>query len=576
MRASERIAQLADAGSFRETDRWVAAADPLRFADQKPYEERLRLAREKTGLRDAVITGECRIGGYPAVLAVLDFEFMGGSMGSVVGEKIARAFERATRERVPIVTVSTSGGARMQEGMISLMQMAKTAAAAARLRERGVPFISVLTDPTTGGILASYASLGDIILAEPGALVGFAGPRVVEQTMGEPLPPGSQRAEFLLEHGLIDCVVEPARLKQVLVNLLSCLANEVRLELSEVRREVHPPHVPEPGWEAVKLARRPDRPTSLDYLERIFTDFVPLHGDRQFGEDPALVAGFAKLAGRSVMLIGQERGHQDPARRGGRMLPEGYRKAQRVMRLAEKFRLPLISLIDTPGALPTLEAEKRGLALSLATSLSLMSELQAPTVAVVIGEGGSGGALALALADRLLMQENAVFSVIAPEGAAAILYRDASRAEDLAERLKLTSHDLLRLGIIDSIIPEPPGGAHLDPAVAARELRDALVREIHELDQVPLKKLLRRRYRRYRAIGEYSSVFVEMVREEARELASGVGELASGAADRLEGRWRAARGRLAREQQDSGGASAPEEFGEDRDEVGGDEAGQGG
>jgi acyl-CoA carboxylase subunit beta len=504
------------------------------------------------------------MGGYRAVLAVLDFEFMGGSMGSVVGEKIARAFERAGRERVPIVTVSTSGGARMQEGMISLMQMAKTAAAAARLGDRGVPFISILTDPTTGGIYASFASLGDVILAEPGSLIGFAGPRVVEQTMGGPLPPGSHRAESLLRYGMIDCLVEPRSLKGVLIRLLSCLADEVRFDLSQVRGETHPPHDVERSWDLLQLARRPDRPTTLRYLESVFSDFVPLHGDRHYGDDPALVAGFAKLDGRSVMFMGQERGPGDESRRGGRMLPEGYRKAQRVMRLAEKFHLPLISLVDTPGALPTFEAERRGLAGSLAACLALMSEIETPSVAAVIGEGGSGGALALALADRLLIQENAVFSVIAPEGAAAILYRDASRAEDLAERLKLTSHDLLRLGLVDSIIPEPPGGAHLDPDWAARELRDALVREVYELEQVPLKKLVRRRYRRYRAIGEYSSVFKEMLVEETRELAAGVGGLAGGALDLLgrgvgEG-WRAARRGLGRETPaagQAGGAPPP-------------------
>jgi acetyl-CoA carboxylase carboxyl transferase subunit beta len=482
------------------------------------------------------------------VLAVLDFEFMGGSMGSVVGEKIARAFERAARQRTAIVTISTSGGARMQEGMISLMQMAKTAAAAARLSRRGVPFISVLTDPTTGGIYASYASLGDVMLAERGALIGFAGPRVVEQTLGEPLPPGSHKAESLLDQGMVDCLIEPHELKEVLLRLLSCLSDEVRLELSQVRKEIHPDHGTDKSWDLVRLARRNDRPTSLAYLERIFSDFVPLHGDRLYGDDPALIAGFAKIDGRSLLFLGQERDPADPRRRGGRMLPEGYRKALRVMRLAEKFRLPLVVLIHTPGALPTWEAERRGLAGSMAACLAAMSELATPTLAAVIGEGGSGGALALALADKLLIQENAVFSVIAPEGAAAILYRDASQAPRLADSLKLTSHELLRLGLVDAVVPEPIGGAHLDPAAAARELKDALVRQLYELQDVPVKKLVRARYRRYRSIGEYSSVFRQMVLEEAGELAAGAGGLAAEAAELLGGGLRAARERLARPQ----------------------------
>lgn len=547
MKARERIERLVDAGSFKETDRYVSAADPLHFADAKPYAERLRSARKKTGLRDAVVTGQCRIGGYPAILAVLDFEFMGGSMGSVVGEKIARAFERATREDTPIVTVATSGGARMQEGMISLMQMAKTASAATRLRERGVPFVSVLSDPTTGGIYASFANLGDVILAEPGALIGFAGPRVVEQTMGEPLPPGSHTAEFLLEHGMIDAVVAPDRLRSVLTSLLSCLADEYRPELTdEVREEQAAPSAAPHSWELVQLARREDRPTSLDYIGRVFDDFVELHGDRLYGDDPALVMGFAKLAGRSVVVMGQERGHGEEFRRGGRMMPEGYRKAQRAMRLAEKFRLPLVSLIDTPGAMPTYEAEQRGIAMSLATCLSLMSDLHTATVAVVIGEGGSGGALALGACDRILMQENSIYSVISPEGAAAILYRDSSRAEDISDQLKLTPHDLLELRIVDAVVPEPEGGAHTDPEGAARELRDALVREVTALGNVPLKKLIRHRYARYRAVGVYSSVLKEMMLEEARDITGGV-------ADLFQEGWRAARGRFAR------GEASPED-----------------
>jgi acetyl-CoA carboxylase carboxyl transferase subunit beta len=548
MRARERIAQLADTGSFNETDRWFSPADPLHFHDLKPYEERLRLARAKTGLRDAVVTGECRIGGYPAVLAVLDFEFMGGSMGSVVGEKVARAFERAYRRRVPVVTISTSGGARMQEGMLSLMQMAKTAAAAARLRQRGVPFISVLTDPTMGGIYASFASLGDVILAEPGARIAFAGPRVVEQTVGPSEDGDYGRAEELLRDGLVDCLVSPHALKPLLIRLLSCLADEVRFEVTAVRGEAHAPHPEERGWDILQRARRADRPTTLTYLQSIFTDFVPLSGDRMSGDDPALVAGFAKLDGRSVVLLGQERGPDDPRRRGGRMLPEGYRKALRAMKLAEKFSLPLVTLIDTPGSLAIPEAERRGLAGSLAACLAFMSEIRTPTVAAVIGEGGSGGALALALADRLLVQENGVFSVIGPEGAAAILYRDASRAEDLTESLKLTSHDLLRLGLIDDIVPEPPGGAHLAPEQAAAELRDALVRHIYELDQLPLRRLVRRRYRRYRAIGEYSSVFREMVLEEV-----GQG-------------WRAARDLVRRRGQSEAGQSHLSGLGGSQDE----------
>jgi acetyl-CoA carboxylase carboxyl transferase subunit beta len=212
--ALARIQLLADAKSFSETDADMVSSDPLGFVDSKPYPARIAAAQAKSGHKDAVLTGDARISGIPVVLAVMDFDFMGGSMGSVVGEKLTRAAERAFTERKPLVIVSASGGARMQEGTIALMQLAKTVAAVARLDEAAIPFISVLTDPTTGGVLASFASLGDLVLAEPGALIGFSGARVTSGTIGEKLPKGFQRSEFLLDHGFVDQVVPRSQLKE--------------------------------------------------------------------------------------------------------------------------------------------------------------------------------------------------------------------------------------------------------------------------------------------------------------------------------------------------------------------------
>lgn len=296
--AEERIRLLVDPGSFEEFNRHLVSMDPLVFSDRLPYRKRILQAREETGLREAVITGIGRIRGHEVVLAVLDFRFLGGSMGSVVGEKITLAFERAAERRLPIVTVSASGGARMQEGVLSLVQMAKTTAAAKRAHDSSVPFISVLTHPTTGGIYASFANQGDIILAEPGALIGFAGPRVVKETAGhEPLR--SHSAEFLFEHGFVDQIVDRRRLRDTIGLILRLVRAESELVSRPViRRAVSDDAPVRRAWEVVQLARHPERPTTLDLIRRISPQFVELHGDRLYGDDPAIVGESERLLGR--------------------------------------------------------------------------------------------------------------------------------------------------------------------------------------------------------------------------------------------------------------------------------------
>ncbi|MBV9169900.1 MAG: acetyl-CoA carboxylase carboxyl transferase subunit beta, partial [Chloroflexi bacterium] len=394
--ASERIDLLADPDSFRASNPTLVSVDPLLFTDRISYRDRLERARRETDLNEAVVTGTARINGRECVLAVFDFRFMGGSMGSVVGEKVALALEQAAERRVPFIAIVASGGARMQEGMLSLVQMGKTAAAAMRLHQAGVPSITVLTNPTTGGVYASFASQGDFLFAEPGALIGFAGPRVIEQLTGEPPPAGTHTAEFLLEHGQVDAVVDRARLRGVLATLLQLLQNRGHSEARAGNVPYRPPAAQPPSaWQEVLLARRDDRPTSVDYIRRLTPQFIELHGDRVFGDDAAVIAGIGDLAGITVFAIGQERGHGDPARSGGHVRPEGFRKAARIMRLAAELRVPLVTLIDTPGAHLDYDSESRGLAGALSSCLANMSVLPVPVVSVVIGEGGSGPALAL-------------------------------------------------------------------------------------------------------------------------------------------------------------------------------------
>jgi acetyl-CoA carboxylase carboxyl transferase beta subunit/acetyl-CoA carboxylase carboxyl transferase alpha subunit len=515
MPSGARIATLADEGTFRELDRELVSVDPLEFADLRSYRARLQEARKETGVREAVTTGVCRIGGQRAVLVVFDFAFLGGTMGSVVGEKIAHAFEEAIQRRLPLVSVAASGGARVQEGMFSLMQMAKVAAAASMHDRQGLAFVSVLTDPTFGGVTASFASLGDVLVAEPGAQIGFVGPRVIEQTTGVAPPKDSHRAETLLKAGLIDLVVS----RKDLFAVIAYLINHLRKQKSaQTVAQDLPPTVKRrrlQAWQEVVLARNTGRPSARYYIAHATTRFLELHGDRWSGDDPAIVGGLGQLNGQTVIMVGHDRGgtpEEKAASHDGKAYSEGYRKSLRLMRLAAKFRIPVVTLVDCPNAQSSYESEHRGIAHALARNLATMANLPTPIVSVIIGEGGSGGALALGVADRVLMLEHAIYSVISPEGAAAILYRDAGRAEVVSEVLKLTARDLHSLGIIDTVVPEPEGGAHLDPAATAEALKRHVLDALRAFSDVPTRQLLDNRYKKYRHIGQGGTFWREKVR----------------------------------------------------------------
>jgi acyl-CoA carboxylase subunit beta len=485
---------MVDRGTFQETERHMSSGNPIGFSDGiSTYEKQLAAARTATGLLDAVLTGRARILGRKVVLVVFDFRFLGGSMGTVAGEKVARAFDLAGRERVPAIVVTSSGGARIQEGMVALFQMAKTALCAAQLREQGVPLITVMSDPTMGGVLASFASLGDVILAEPRSRVSFVGPRVHQKAIGDAAPPGS--AEFALEHGNIDAIVERQQLRPVLGQLAAVLHRPPAGSTGRSRAPEPQEHVgvERPVWETVELARHPDRPTGRNLAHRVFADFFELHGDRVGSEDDSVMAGIGWLAGRVVVVVAQDR-HSANA---GRTQASGYRKAQRAFTLAERFALPLVTLVDTPGAATDTEAEASGITGAVAESLARLGRLRTVVVNVVVGEGGSGGALALSTGDRLLMMENAIFSVIGPEAASTILYRNADHAQELAARLKLTAADLHKLRLVDRIVPEQPAG-HEAPDVMAAVLRQALIDEVGYLASASIKSLLARREAKFR------------------------------------------------------------------------------
>lgn len=413
----------------------------------------------------------------------------------------------------------------MQEGILSLMQMAKTAAALRRHSDAGLLYVPVLTEPTMGGVTASFAMLGDLVLAEPGARIGFAGPRVIEQTIGETLPAGFQRAEFLLEHGFIDRILYREEAKQVLEEILRVHADNRRFpesaehseELSEDRQKKRikgsdrAAAGKEKGhlfaaadveaWARVCRSRDRKRPTALDYIEGMFESFTELHGDRLFGEDPAVVGGLAWFRGIPVTVIGQQKGRstkENVKRNFGMPSPEGYRKTKRLMEQAEKFGRPVICFVDTPGAFCGIGAEERGQGAAIAENLKTLAGLKVPVLSIVIGEGGSGGALALAQANEVWILENAVYSILSPEGFASIVWKDSGRAAEAAGLMKLTAGELYEQGIVDRVIPENAPADRADCQELYRTMEEEIGQFLNRFGDLTPEELCEQRYRRFR------------------------------------------------------------------------------
>lgn len=520
--ARTRLEQLADPDSIQLVEVPTGAVpDVLGFIDTMPYPQRLAEARAKTGMDGAVLVARARIKGAPVVLAVMDFRFLGGSLGAVAGDAICRAGAAALADRVPLMVVTASGGARMQEGAISLMQMAKTSSVWAELDEAGLLTVSLITDPTFGGVAASFASLSDVIIGEKGARLGFAGRRVIEQTIRQQLPADFQTVEFMLKRGFVDLVVARESLRDVLGRVLRFGRGSESSHVVDGREavegrdveslDVEDPIVREPRlladqepWRQVRRARDLTRPTTLDYISLALDDFQELHGDRLSGECSAIVAGIAHLDGRPVVVIGHQKGHtagELADRSFGMPSPAGYRKAARMMRLAAKLGIPVLTLVDTPGAYPGAAAEEQGQASAIAENLRLMASLPVPVVTVVTGEGGSGGALGIAVANRVLIWEHGVYSVISPEGCASILWGDPGKSATAAAALGLGSRELLRLGVVDGVLPEPEGGTGADPISAAELLRASWRISLAQLSSLSPAELIADRRRRFARFG---------------------------------------------------------------------------
>ena len=524
--ARERIELLADRGTFKESHKYLSSVAPLSFAHRGRYGQLLTQDQNRTGLTEAAVTGRCKIDGTDVVLIVLDFSFMGGTMGSVVGEKVATALETAAKGDVPVVAVVSGGGVRVQEGVLSLMQMAKTVTAANRLRDEGAPFIVVLANPSTGQAYASFANLADVILAEPKSLIGLSPLRTLRETSNIPLPLDAHTAEAHVGHGLLDNVVDREALQGRLSTLLQILKGEKKdkskgkkAQRSDLVKAADEECAPVEPWAALAAVRHSERPPATTYFRQMLDPFIELRGDRLSSDDRSVVAGVGYLAGQPVAVIGQQR---RPLLEGERyhVYPDGLRKAQRVIGLASRFKLPLITLVDTQGADPGLEAEEQGIGNAIARTLSAMLDVPTPIVSVIIGEGGSEGALALGLADRILMQQYAVYSPISMNHNLAGAFHEPLLDREAADALMLTAQDCVDLGIADQVIPEPEGGSHLDPRAAGTALQGAILRELNKLVKTSQGRLMKRRYGKFRRMGEASEYSQEAMTREVELLMS--------------------------------------------------------
>ncbi|ORB72552.1 carboxyl transferase domain-containing protein [Mycobacterium scrofulaceum] len=477
-------AQLRDAvldeGSFTRWD-----SEPLAVPVSAAYARELADARAATGLDESVLTGEGRILGRRVAVVVCEFGFLGGSIGVAAAERITAAVQRATAEGLPLLASPSSGGTRMQEGTVAFLQMVKIAAAVRLHKQAHLPYLVYLRNPTTGGVFASWGSLGHVTLAEPGALIGFLGPRVYQLLYSEPFPEGVQTAENLQRHGVIDGVVPVAELRGMLDRALTVIADP-----PEALPPAPPPEpTPDvPAWDSVVASRRPDRPGVGLLLRHGATDRVLLSGSA------TTLLALARLAGQPAVVLGQQRVT------GGVMGPASLREARRGMALAAELRLPLVLVIDTAGPALSAEAEQGGLAGQIAQCLAELVTLDTPTVSVLLGQGSGGPALAMVPADRVLCALHGWLAPLPPEGASAIVFRDTAHAAELAAAQGIRSLDLLSSGIVDAIVPERPDAAD-EPVEFCQRLSRAIAAEVDALRALPAGERLSARLRRYRRIG---------------------------------------------------------------------------
>ncbi|MGW0197111.1 carboxyl transferase domain-containing protein [Nonomuraea sp. NPDC003201] len=485
------IETILDRGSWKSWD--APPADPAQPGS--PYADELAAARAKSGYDESVITGEGLLGGRRVVVVACEFSFMAGSIGVAAAERFTAAVERATRERLPVLAAPASGGTRMQEGALAFVQMVKITTAIQLHRSEGLPYLVYLRHPTTGGVFASWGSLGHVTAAEPGALIGFMGPRVFESLHGYPFPEGVQVAENLHRKGLIDAVVPAEEAREIAIRALGVLADD----RSGVEAGTPPEEDLRPveAWEAITRSRRDDRPGVRTLLKLAATDVTPLSGSGEGENEPGLLLALARFGTAPAVVLGQDRRVQ---RTNSPLGPAGLRVARRGMRLAAELGLPLITVVDTAGADLSKAAEEGGLAAEIARCLAELVMLDAPTVCLLLGEGAGGAALALLPADRVLCAQHAWLSPLPPEGASAILYRSVDFAPEIAQAQHIRATDLRRDGIVDRVVPEMPDAAY-EPRQFCERVGRALEYEIARLLELSPADRFAARRARFRNLG---------------------------------------------------------------------------
>ncbi|MFE3289682.1 carboxyl transferase domain-containing protein [Rhodococcus sp. NPDC059234] len=483
-------------GLVLDADSYVSWDRPPIEVDAGPaYRTDLDAAKAKTGLDESVITGEGTVRGRRVAVIACEFGFLAGSIGVAAAERIVSAVERATAEGLPLLASPTSGGTRMQEGTVAFVQMVKIAAAITVHKAAHLPYLVYLRNPTTGGVFASWGSLGHVTVAEPGALVGFLGPRVYQALYGEKFPDGVQTAENLYAKGVIDGVVEPKWLRHLLHRALRVMTGEADAWVDEHPEPAEIPDVP--AWQSVMLSRRADRPGIRQLLRYAATEQVPLSGTGQGEADKTVLVSLARFRGAPCVLFGQDRSGQSAQHTMG---PGALREARRAMKLAQELGIPLVLVIDTLGASLSKEAEERGLAPEIARCLADLVTLDTATVSVLLGQGTGGGALALLPADRVLCAQNGWLAPLPPEGASAIVHRDTTHAPRMAAAQGIRSLDLLRDGVVDAIIPELPDAAD-EPIAFSKRVGEAVARELAALVGTTAEQRYTDRIARYRNLG---------------------------------------------------------------------------
>ena len=518
--AKERINLIIDSGSFKEINKNLSSNfEQIAQEELENYDEKIKSDQFRTGLDEAAVTGTAKVNGKQITVIALDFGFLGGSMGLIVGEKIALAYELAAKKQFPVITIINSGGTRVQEGVISLMQMSKTVSAANLLKNSNIPMISILCNPSTGQVMSSFATLSDIIIGEPGAKIGYSSYRKLRNKNPDESK-DQYTSEDFLKRGFVDLVINREDLKYQISTLIDILKPKYSYKSKKIKITKNKNLKFNNALESLKISRNIDRPKASIYINNIFSDFIELHGDRINDDDDSVIIGLGKILNEPFILIAQERkiitkSNNNVVRNyKNKIIPSGFRKANRALKLAEKFKIPCLCLVDAVYPELSLKSEYSGLAFSISELISTKLNLETPILSVIIGEGGSETALAFSIADSVMMQKNSIFTPLSPEEAAKIKLGDSRKVKEISNIMKFTSEDCLKLGIIDRVIDEPNEGSHQNHLESSKLLQEGIIEELSLIKNVYPKTLAKRRSNKFRKMGEYSQKYKTDLRTE--------------------------------------------------------------